>query len=712
MNNIRKYLLLIFIILSIPIFAVKRPEKAKNGVWDISKWNFKKNGTLNVKGEWEFYHKKFLMPDEIDSYSPDTYVDEIGFFGKNIFKNIKINGETISKKGYATYRMKIKYKDSGEKMAIKLFDIASSYELFLNGEIIASSGLVGKTLESSVGQYQPKIVHVKASKHMELVLHISTYHQFLSYLNNTIKIGLDEQIHLFEEKINFEDVFSFGVLFVLSLYYLVIHLFYDKDKDNKSSFYFSIMCLVMSVRILFSGYRYILLLFPEMPLNLLLTVNYLTYYQGFVVFSLMVASVFPKEFSKDILKIIISFSLIASIIVIMTPPRIFTYTLPFFQLFTIILFPYVLNVLFRAVKRKRDGANIFLFGMSIYTIFVINDLLYTNGLIDTTLLTNYGLFIFIFSNSLVVTKKYLDFIIATSMRMAQEELEKKRITGIFEKYVPSEVVTDLVNSDLESELGGQAREISILFTDIENFTTFAEKYPPNEVVQHLNKYFDSMIKILHENNGILDKYIGDAVMGLFGTPVESNRHADMAVKTAIEMKNKVSSINDLWKEKLEIPLRIRVGVNTGEVVVGNIGSTKRMEYTAIGDNVNLASRLEGVNKYFGTSIIISEFTYEQLQNKNLYIIRELDRITVQGKHIPVKIYEVIDFINSKDVKLNIETYVKALEFYQNKKFITALNLFKELKGDQVSEIYAKRCRDFIKSPPGDNWNNAFKVDKY
>jgi adenylate cyclase len=230
----------------------------------------------------------------------------------------------------------------------------------------------------------------------------------------------------------------------------------------------------------------------------------------------------------------------------------------------------------------------------------------------------------------------------------------------------------------------------------------------------LNEYFERMVDVVLSHRGVLDKFIGDAVMALFGVPFNGEHDADDAVKVANAMFVALRELNQERRQAGKAPIDIGVGIATGVVVVGNIGSTKRMEYTAIGDSVNLASRLESATKFYGARILISESTRAELANKAL--LREIDRLRVQGKHEPVAIYESMDYLTEEtfpNLAPAVERYAEGIRHYRAREFKDALQCFKETlvlnPGDKPSRLYVQRAEHFIASPPPDDWDGVWTM---
>jgi len=300
-----------------------------------------------------------------------------------------------------------------------------------------------------------------------------------------------------------------------------------------------------------------------------------------------------------------------------------------------------------------------------------------------------------------------------SMLVLEDITSEKRIRSTMARYMSPEIAEQLLASG-ESVLGGNNQKASILFSDIRNFTTMSEALGATETVSMLNEYFERMVDVVISHKGVLDKFIGDAVMALFGVPFNGEHDADDAVKVANAMFVALRVLNQERHAAGKPPIGIGVGISTGIVVVGNIGSTKRMEYTAIGDTVNLASRLESATKYYGVGVLISEFTKQELTTKTL--LREIDLLRVKGKHEPVAIFEAMDHLTEEtfpNLTRAVERYAEGIRLYRERAFKDARACFHETlrmnPGDRPSRLYIERCEHFLETPPAADWDGVWTM---
>lgn len=371
-----------------------------------------------------------------------------------------------------------------------------------------------------------------------------------------------------------------------------------------------------------------------------------------------------------------------------------------------IIFALILSVGLGLIINKFTTNNSLLLGLGVAILSVLFQLV-----IFVTTKTYIGVIVPL--TSVVVT-----FLVLSAINFLTTIKEKSFLRSAFSRYLSPEVIKDIIDDPSKLNLGGEKREMTALFTDIQGFSTIAENLDPADLVKLLNMYLTKMSNIVMENRGTIDKYEGDAIIAFFGAPIFMEDHAVLACKTAIQMKKAEEELNEfVMAENLSnVPLFTRIGVNTGDMIVGNMGTPNKMDYTIMGHSVNLAARLEGVNKQYNTGgLLISEYTRAQIGDN--FLLRRLDRVRVVGINTPIRLYELNDILeDSAEGKIELnKMWEVAIDLYEEKKFSKALDIFKEIKEhnetDNVAKLYIKRCEEFIKTPPQNNWDGVFNLSQ-
>lgn len=284
---------------------------------------------------------------------------------------------------------------------------------------------------------------------------------------------------------------------------------------------------------------------------------------------------------------------------------------------------------------------------------------------------------------------------------------RKRMMGTLVRYMERDIVERLLDDPGQQVLGGTRSKATIMFVDVRGYTGMTENLSAEQTVTFLNEYFSLMVEIIFQNKGVLDKYIGDAIMSVFGVPYVRKDDAARAVKAALQMRDRLSEFNDARLERGKQPVRIGIGIGTGEVISGNIGSERRMDFTVIGDSVNVASRIEKLNKFYGTDILIGESTHQELGDQ--LTSRQVDLVRVKGKQRPVKIYEVL---GEKGLALTQaqEDFARGLAYYQELSFDKAAGIFDSCANtDHLCRLFLERCNYFMTSPPSADWDGSWEL---
>jgi adenylate cyclase len=307
----------------------------------------------------------------------------------------------------------------------------------------------------------------------------------------------------------------------------------------------------------------------------------------------------------------------------------------------------------------------------------------------------------------------LTYLAITGYRYMTEEREKKKVRGAFQFFLNASVIEQMLKDPEKLKLGGEKKDLTVLFSDIRGFTAISKNMTPENLVKFLNEYLTKMTDIIFKYDGLLDKYMGDAIMAIWGAPLDQPDHPFRACTTALEMVDELHVLQKKWAAEGMPPLNIGIGINAGPMVVGNMGSEKRFDYTVMGDSVNLGSRLEGLNKAYKTNIIISEMIYERVRQE--FLGRELDLVRVVGRDQPVRIYELISLrakARPEDTTL-AEEFQRALGEYRKWNWETARKNFESIleryPGDGPAKVYAERCQALEKTPPPEDWDGVYTM---
>lgn len=291
-----------------------------------------------------------------------------------------------------------------------------------------------------------------------------------------------------------------------------------------------------------------------------------------------------------------------------------------------------------------------------------------------------------------------------------ETKKKNQLGKMFGQYIPAELVFEMSQSEHEFSLKGKNKQMSVLFSDVRGFTTISESMKPEELCDLINEILTPITQVIHENSGTIDKYIGDAVMAFWGAPLDDSNHASHAINAALNFIPALEKINQLFAQKKWPIIDIGIGINTGEMIVGNMGSEFRMAYTVMGDSVNLGSRLEGLTKQYGVRILVSETTKNAASE---FVYLEIDRVKVKGKDEPITIYEPLGLRSelSEEAKLLMPQFKVALELYHAQQWREASRLFNTLKEHyperKLFDVYLNRINEYIIEPPAYDWDGVF-----
>ncbi|MBO5236590.1 MAG: CHASE2 domain-containing protein [Spirochaetaceae bacterium] len=315
---------------------------------------------------------------------------------------------------------------------------------------------------------------------------------------------------------------------------------------------------------------------------------------------------------------------------------------------------------------------------------------------------------------------FLTYISVVVLRFVYTEQDKRFIKHAFSTYLSKDVVNDIISNPEKLALGGTEREITALFSDIKSFSSLSENVTPSQLVSILNDYLTRMSDLILDQSGTIDKYIGDAIVSFFGAPVDLPDHAFRACAAAVRIKQAEEKLNEEYaaNQNLPMPILTRIGINTGNMVVGNMGTSSKMNYTIMGNHVNIAARLEGVNKVYNSWILVSENTWQAAnrgEHEGELAARRLDKVRVMGIDKPIQLYNILGFTEEMtDAELSaIKLFHEGLDAYLCKKFTEAKRFFEQTvtlnPKDRTPQVFIDRCKKYITTPPPENWDGVMTM---
>ncbi|MFC1822416.1 adenylate/guanylate cyclase domain-containing protein [Thermodesulfobacteriota bacterium] len=515
------------------------------------------------------------------------------------------------------------------------------------------------------------------------------------------KLGLNTSktnapIKIFPAELSF-DLVLFGGFLTLALYHFCL---FGIVKKEISMLYFGSLCLLTAFLYVLSVESSFTAPFHNFDSAFVTKIKFIGMYLAFMVFVMLINNLYPHEFSKIILRFSQGLNVLFALLTLVTNAVKPTYLIEAYGMIVSVFSIYLIFVLIRASLRKREGAILFLVGFLFLITLVINGILFYQSPVHSGHSVPLGVFIFTFALSVILSLRF--------SKSSERE-------AVYERFVPKEFLKNLSKEDIvDVTLGDNAeKEMSILFCDIRNFTSLSEEMTPEENFKFINSYLSVMGPVIRNHHGFIDKYIGDAIMALF------EKSADDAVRAALGMLRKLDEYNEGRKRAGYAPVRIGIGINTGTLRIGTVGEHSRMEGTVISDAVNVSSRIEGMTKIYGVSLLISDETYRNLEDLSRYHTREIDRIKVKGKSEPVTIWEVFDCdpLDIFNYKLNVKMiFGEARSLYQSKRFEEANELFLDCLArnpdDKTAEFYRNRCKLYIKMGPDENMDGIVRRVSY
>ncbi|MDX1960188.1 MAG: adenylate/guanylate cyclase domain-containing protein [Leptospiraceae bacterium] len=680
-------------------------------------WDFEKNGAIYLSGEWEFYSNNFLLPSDFENGKKPSglkYIKVPSFWTGSIFE------EEFKGIGYGTYRLVILTSKDYHSRAIRFLSIATASRMWVGGEGVFASGKVGRDEKEHEPSFKNAYFHFPANyDEIEILIQVSNFSQMKGGILSEILFGNEDQVSEIRDNSIFIDLFLFGLLSAISLYHIVIYLVRRKDS---SPLYYGLFCFIVSLYLSTQRER---ILYEYFSVSWLwnLKLESISFYLMVGIFMKFLESLFPKYTNKIFINFILFISLAFCTVVVITDGMIFPYLVEPFLYITVFFGIYIIYVVVRNIIDKIEGAIPFLISFLILYLFFILELSnITEGYKEFFSLQTATILFFLFqvvslakrfSKGFLTSEILSETLAEKNKRLVELDKIKDDLIQATTRFFPNDYLKFFSkDSILGIELGDHiSKEMTVMFSDIRSFTTVSETMSPAENFSFVNSYLARVSPVIHDNNGIIVKYLGDGMMAMFPNSVEDS------LRSANEKILCVKEYNIHRIKKNRIPIQVGIGMNFGKMMFGLVGEERRLQGDAFSDNVNLAARLEGLTKFYSVEIILSSSVYQMIDDHSKYSIRFLDRVKVKGKSIPVAIYEQVTNSNERLFEQKLKTlnlYEQAIHHYFNQELKFAKEKFLQVlticPTDNVSSLYMSRIEFFLKNGIPASWDGSFQME--
>ncbi len=611
--------------------------------------------------------------------------------------------------GYGTFQLDVVVDGQSDyrELAVYIPFIHSSYSLFLGEELIAKDGEVARDGQSFVPSAKTQMVPFRTTQDtLRLTLQVANFAYALGGVWQSPRIGSRVIIQNHHDKQLAFDQFIIGGLIIMGVYHIALFMMRSKIKSN---LFFGLLCLMLAVKNLFTGAAFFFTLWPLSSYELGLKLIHITIFAAIPLLWLFLRELFPPDFPSWVVRsLLVICGLGILLTLVLSSAQYSELMLPFWAITGITIIMMVRGI-YRSVRTRKEGALVILAGVACFIFTVLHDLAIDFKLIQSVYLTGAGFFIFIFSQSVLLAMKF-----TLSFQKVEKLTTDLLDTNIsFSRFVPSEYLSFLQReSILDVKLGDSAqREMTVFFSDIRSYTSLSEEMSPKTNFAFINDYLGKAVRYIHANGGMVNQYLGDGILALFANDPKK------AIQSAVEIQKGISGIRNLGGFLLDNALETGIGIHTGTVILGMMGTAQRMAPGVISDTVNTASRLEGLTKFFGAQIIVSEPVLDRMQDTSEFSFRFLGKVTVKGRKNSLKIYEILDGLPEeiRELKLASRNYFESgLESYFSKDFVHAIVCFNAVlelnPKDLAAQLYLRNSEEYLKEGVLEHWEGALKME--
>ncbi len=658
-------------------FQVHPEESAAKGILNNSGMNIRQHGFITLEGEWAFYWKQFLRneqegKDPISVNVPGTWTDI----------------QDLPAYGYGTYRLEIRNLVPGRIYSLYVPNMFSSFRIFHNGRELGSNGIPGRSREESVPLFRPFVCDFTAEKdHNTLTVWISNYHIRTGGIWRNLNLGTPRAIQKYFQTRMLLDMFLLGIFLFASVYHLTI--FFSR-KAEKAQLFFALLCVLITLRVLSTGELVLTYLIPSIPWGIIRRFEFAPFALTPLILPLFMKSLYPSETKDREIKAFMILGSITTVLFLLIPNRLADFFIIPGEIILLFVMVYNAWIILKAFYNRRVGSFLFLSAMIILVLSVLNDVLYSNQIIQTLYITPIGFILFIIIQMIMLTKRF-----AISCKTIENlTLNLKDINNSLSRFVPFQFLEYLKKeSIMEVFLGDQVhRNMTILFADIQPFTSLSKEMTSEENFRFLNSFLSNVIPVINQENGFIDKFMGDGVLALFP------EKPDHALKAAINLQHAVMDFNRNRNKAGYRKIKLGIGIHTGGIILGTIGETDRMEAAVISETVGITSGIEGMSKIFDASILISKQSYDLLENPEAYHYRNLGYLEIKGQKNKMEVLEVLDGLSQEEWERKVRTkdiFNDAVNHYISGNYAKALLGFHKVQKidpeDRAASCYIEKC---------------------
>ena len=675
---------------------------AKSGVIHLNANSLKK-AAVPLDGEWKFVWQQLKSPEALAKEESSVMTLP------RMWNGFKYEKMKLPAHGYGTYQLKVIVDDGfkNENLALYIPFVHSSYTLYINNEVAGQLGKSDTTSKSYIPAAKTFIIPIR--RHGDtilLTLQVANFAYSMGGVWESLRIGTDSSIQSHYDRQLAFDLFTFGCLFIMSLYHIAL---YFMRKKVRSNLFFGLMCFFASIKNLFSGVVFFYIMVPEASYELGLKLIHISMFASSLLLWLFLRELFTQEFPRVVGKLLGIITAICILITIFTGSHIYSQIMLPFWVISAVLILLIFRGIYFALRHKREGASIILAGIICFLLAVVHDIAIDLQIVQNIYLFGAGYFLFIFSQALLLAVKFTNSFQAveniTEDLMNTNKSLSRFVPGEFLSYLNKGSITEC---NLSDNLQG---EMTVFFSDIRSYTSLSEKMSPGTNFAFINDYLGRVVYLIDENQGVVNQYLGDGILALFlHTPLD-------AVRAAIRIQQTVSGVKELGGFKLEQKLETGIGIHSGEVILGMLGTEQRMSAAVISDTVNTASRLEGLTKYFGAQIIISEPALLMIADTSEFEFRFLGKIQVKGKQSALKIFEITDGLPVEDRNAKAETRIdfeEGLKCYFNRHFKEAMDSFFNVLAsnpkDLAAQVYYRNSEVNLKEGVPEEWEGTLRME--